>query len=282
MAPSPAVSTTATLSDAVVDGIGTAHICMLGRYQTRPRPGRTVLDNPIVPADAASVRSRSVGWHLELHCLVGHEVGVPHVQHGVIGRHGRDTRQSVVRHVAIAQVGRSLLEVDPGVAPGDAAPPDAAVLVTVPVPDDVGGSDCGLAGRAADVDAGGGAVMDVGVGNGGLTPVNRNESTSAERGDIARVHVGRGGNVGRGRLDGELAGLVEGGLDLHGGVAVPDIITGGIVNDGDVPEAEDALPDADEGLVGLPRLEDQDGPPLGVLGVAPVVVQVGILGEVGR
>ena len=139
-------------------------------------------------------------------------------------------------------------------ASGD-APPGVA-LVAVAVLDDVGATDDGSAGRTADVDAGGGAVMDVGIGNGGPASVNSDQSSAAQRGNVTGIHVGRSRKVRRSRLDGELAGLVERWLDLDGGVAIPNVGAVGVVDAVYVLETECALTNADDGLVGLFGLED--------------------------
>ena len=160
-------------------------------------------------------------------------------------------------------------------ASGD-APPGVA-LVAVAVLDDVGATDDGPAGRSADVDAGGGAVVDVGVGNCSATTIDGDQSSTAQRCNVTRIYVGRSHKVGRRRLDGELASLIERGLDLNGGIAIPNVSTVGVVDTVDVLETESALPNTDDGLVGLLGFENQDGPALGVLGAASIMMEVGIL-----
>ena len=70
---------------------------------------------------------------------------------------------------------------------------------------------------------------------------------------------------------------------MDGGIAVPYVGAVGVVDAVHILEAEGSLPNANEGLVGLFRLEDQDGPTLGILGVASAaVVEIGILRKVGQ
>ena len=158
---------------------------------------------------------------------------------------------------------------------GDAAP--GVALVAVAVLHDVGASDDGSARRTANVDAGGGAVMDVGICNGGSSSIDRDQSSAAQRGNVTGIYVGRSRKVGRSRLDGELASLIQRWLDLDGGVAIPNVGAVGVVDAVDVLETEGALPNADDGLVGLLGLEDKDGPALGILGAASIMIEVGIL-----
>ena len=107
--------------------------------------------------------------------------------------------------------------------------PPPRPLVPIPVVHHVRPFDGGATPRSTDVDSGSDAVVDAALSNGGVPSVHGNDASTAQGANIRLGNYGRGCFVGW--LDACGSFVYDGWFDLYGSVSVPDVDSGGVVEE---------------------------------------------------
>ena len=113
--------------------------------------------------------------HFELIGPIREEIRHGQIQKCVAGTDGRNSCQGILRYVAILDIGAALFQIDSRMATGDST---AMQAVAVAIPHNICFLDHSATSRSSDIDTRGSAVMNIGLSDGDMTPIDINDSSA--------------------------------------------------------------------------------------------------------